>query len=234
MENLVKQDFAEQNNAANLLFQVYANSLRLGTLVTSNDPAESAALKSDVQEEQIKIDERFERLVEAAAKSKDASPVDEMVSAAGKLFNATSQLYKLHAEGDREADIAFFQKEMVPLRNVYLEKVKGAYDEQSRRIQKSEQEARAVSNKTRTQIIWMGVTAVAVGITAAALILKSLVPPIRKTMAVLGAVANGDLSQTLEIETRDELGAMAASLNTAVTAMKKSIEEVQLLRDREK
>ncbi len=234
MEGLVKQDFAEQNNAANLLFQVYANSLRLGTLVTSSDPAEAAALKSDIQEEQIKIDERFERLVEAAAKSKDATPVDEMISAAGKLFNATNQLYKVHADGNREADIAFFQKEMVPLRSVYLEKVKGAYDEQSRRIQKSEQEARAVSNKTRIQIVWMGIIAVVTGITAAALILRSLVPPIRKTMVVLGAVANGDLSQTLEIDTQDELGAMAASLNTAVTSMKKSIEEVQHLREREK
>ncbi len=234
MEVLVKHDFAEQNNAANLLFQVYANSLRLGALVTSKSAPEVAGLKSDIQEEQIKIDERFEKLVETAAKSKDAAPVDEMVTAAGKLFNATSQLYKINSENNKDKEIDFFQNEMIPLRTTYIEKVKWVYDEQSRRIQKSEQEARAVSRKTRTQVIWMGLVGVAIGIIAAGLILKSLVPPIKKTMVVLGAVARGDLSQTLEISTNDELGAMAASLNTAVTAMKESIEEVQHLRERER
>jgi hypothetical protein len=64
IENLVAKEFAEQNNAAQLLFSVYANAARMGTLVMASDKSEVDELKSDIQEDQLKIDERFERLIE--------------------------------------------------------------------------------------------------------------------------------------------------------------------------
>jgi len=234
IETLVKKDFAEQNNAANLLFEVYSNSLKLGALVTASSQSEADTLRSDIQEEQIKIDERFERLVEMAGENKNAGSVGEIVEAAGKLFNATRQLYSMTTKGDQEATNSFFRTEVIPLREAYLEKVKGAYAEQSRQIQKAEDQARVVAIKSRWQIIWMGIGTIGIGALAAVLILRSVVSPIKKSMVVLEAVAHGDLSQSLDIETRDELGAMAKSLNTAVGAMKRSIDEVHQFREREK
>ena len=61
IENLATKEFVEQNNAAQLLFSVYANAARMGALVMSSDKAEVDELKSDIQEDQLKIDERFER-----------------------------------------------------------------------------------------------------------------------------------------------------------------------------
>ena len=234
IETLVKKEFAEQNNAAKLLFEVYSNALRMGALVTDPSASEAEKLRSDIQEEQIKIDERFERLVEMAGKSDSAASVGEMVTAAGKLFNATRQLYSMSAQGDQGAAISFFKTEVIPLREAYLEKVKGAYDDQSRHIQKAEEEARVVADKSRGQIFWMGIGTVGIGLLSAGLILRSVVSPIKKSMVVLEAVARGDLSQSLDIQTRDELAAMANSLNTAVGAMKKSIDEVHQFREREK
>jgi methyl-accepting chemotaxis protein len=232
-EVLVNKEFAEHNNAANLLFQVYSNALKSGALVTALDPSEAEKLRSDMQDEQIKIDERFERLVETAGKGENATSVGEMVAAAGKLFNATRQLYSMTTNGDQQAMFSFFRKEVIPLRETYIEKVKAAYDEQSRHIQKAEDQARGVAHKSRVQIFWMGIGTIGIGILAAGLILRSVVVPIKNTMVVLEAVAHGDLNQTLEIQSRDEIGAMATSLNSAVGAMKKSMEEVQHLRERE-
>jgi methyl-accepting chemotaxis protein len=234
VEVLVKQEFAEQNNAANLLFQAYSNGLRVGSLVTTTVQSEAEKLKSDIQDEQIKIDERFEKLIEMAGKSEDANAVNEMVASSGKLYNAIRQLFTIHAAGDREATTAFFRAEVDPLREVYIQKVKGAYDAQSRHIQQAEEEARAVSKSSRIKIFWMGIGAVGMGVVAAGVILRSVVTPIKKTMVVLEAVAGGDLDQTLEIKTRDEIGAMANSLNIAVAAMKKSMQEVHLFGEREK
>jgi len=234
IETLVKKEFAEQNNAANLLFHVYSNALKLGALVTASSPSEADTLRSDIQEEQIKIDERFERLVEMAGKSDSTSSVAEMVAVAGKLFNETRVLYSMTTKGDRDATISFFRKEVIPLREAYLEKVKGAYEAQSRHIQEAEEQARVVADKSRKQIFWMGIGTIGIGIIAAGLILRSVVSPIKKSMVILEAVAQGDLSQSLDITTQDELGAMANSLNTAVGAMKKSMEDLNQFREREK
>ena len=233
IEVLVKQEFAEQNNAAHLLFQVYSNAVKIGALITASNQSEADQLRSDIQEEQIKIDERFERLVEMAGKGEGSASTGSMVDAAGKLFNASRQLYAMTSQGDQAATISYFRTEVAPLREAYLDKVRSAYDAQSRHIHLAEEEARVVSHRSRLQIFWLGLGTVGIGVVAAGLILRSVVSPVKKSMVVLEAVAQGDLSQTLDIKTRDELGAMAQSLNTAVAAMKKSIEEVQHLREKE-
>jgi methyl-accepting chemotaxis protein len=233
IENLVSKEFVEQNNAAQLLFHVYANAARMGALVTAANKSEVDALKSDIQEDQIKIDDRFERLIEMAGKGDDPTSVNEMVAAAGKLMNATAELYKISAQGEQAATALFFKTELAPLREAYLEKVKSAYNMQSKHIQQAEGDARIVSHRYRLQILVIGAGAVCLGLFAAAAILRSVVSPIKKTMTVLEAVASGDLSQTLEIESRDEIGTMADSLNTAVSALRKSMDEVQSLRLRE-
>ena len=233
VENLVNKEFIEQNNAAQLLFHVYANATRMGNLVMATDRSEIEQLKSDIQEDQIKIDERFERLIEMAGKTGDPAEVNDMLAVAGKLLNATGQMYKTCAEGDQAASALYFKKELAPLRELYLEKVKTAYDKQSKRIQKAEAEAKLISRGSRLQILAIGAGAVLIGLFAAIAILRSVVSPIKKTMAVLEAVASGDLSQTLQIESRDEIATMADSLNTAVIALKKSMDEVQFLHLRE-
>lgn len=81
---------------------------------------------------------------------------------------------------------------------------------------------------------------VAVAISAAIIfglawwIAGAIAKPIVKTAGVLDAVAQGDLSQRLEIASRDEFGRMAASLNTAVAASAKTLEDVRIAAEREK
>ena len=81
-----------------------------------------------------------------------------------------------------------------------------------------------------------------IGIIAAAAILivlaawkvaLSISRPLQQTVGVLEAVAEGDLTQRLEIESRDELGRMAAALNTAVTSSANTLNEVKEAAQRE-
>lgn len=233
IENLVNKEFVEQNNAAQLLFNVYANAARMGSLVMSSDKSEVDELKSDIQETQLKIDERFERLIEMAGTGGDSTSVNEMIAAAGKLMNATTEMYKISSEGNQTASALFFKKELAPLREAYLQKVRDAYETQSKHIRRAETQAKLSSQKTRLQILGIGAGTVLIGFLAAAVILRSVVSPIQKTKAVLELVAGGDLSQTLVIESRDEIGSMADSLNTAVSALRTSMDQVQVLRLRE-
>ncbi|MGO9211971.1 MAG: methyl-accepting chemotaxis protein [Terriglobales bacterium] len=58
------------------------------------------------------------------------------------------------------------------------------------------------------------------------LIAGAILGPLRQTMNVLAAVASGDLTQRLEVKTKDEIGAMAASLNRVVDTMHSALEEI--------
>jgi methyl-accepting chemotaxis protein len=75
-------------------------------------------------------------------------------------------------------------------------------------------------------------TLLGVGIAALVLLLsvaviRSITRPIARAVIALEALATGDLTSTLDVETADEVGQMAAALNGAVNGMRRALEEVR-------
>jgi methyl-accepting chemotaxis protein len=68
--------------------------------------------------------------------------------------------------------------------------------------------------------------ALLVAIPIALYITRGITTPLGKTVAVLEKVSEGDLSVTLELDTKDELGQMAAALNNALEKLNTTLQEV--------
>jgi methyl-accepting chemotaxis protein len=60
-----------------------------------------------------------------------------------------------------------------------------------------------------------------------ALVVRSIVRPLGRAVDVLGAVADGDFTNRLDVEGRDEVGKMAASLNHAIEAIHQALGDVR-------
>lgn len=234
VDALVTQECAEEDHAANLLFQAYSTARKISALLSAPSEAEADKLKREIADNQEKTNERFEKLKALNDGGDEGKTLEEMLQASVSLQNGVARLLELIAAGDKEAANQFLKTQLVLLQDVYLEKVKESYDEQAHHISKADEEAKEVYEESRSEIIWMAIAAVGLGIVAAGVILRSVVLPIRKTVSVLDAVASGDLTQTLDNRGNDELGAMAHSLNIAVDAMRKSMEEIHLASEREK
>jgi methyl-accepting chemotaxis protein len=80
-------------------------------------------------------------------------------------------------------------------------------------------ESQAAYESTRTLTIVVIVAAVALGLALAFGLGHLVAAPLRRAVAVLDGLAAGRLDQRLELDTRDEVGAMARSLNTAMDAL---------------
>jgi len=63
-------------------------------------------------------------------------------------------------------------------------------------------------------------------ITLSMLIARGILVPLTRTMNVLGAVADGDLQQTVEVDSSDEIGRMGAALNRAIESVASTIRAV--------
>jgi len=62
-------------------------------------------------------------------------------------------------------------------------------------------------------------------------IARKISQPLAQAVGVLRAVAGRDLTQRLDIDTRDELGALAEAINTAVVAIHQALSEVRTVAD---
>lgn len=80
--------------------------------------------------------------------------------------------------------------------------------------------------KTRYLIIGIIACALILGAVLSVYIANGFSRPLAQTVAVLEHVASGDLTASLEIDTKDEMGQMADALNQAVARLNKTMREV--------
>jgi methyl-accepting chemotaxis protein len=87
-------------------------------------------------------------------------------------------------------------------------------------------DAIGVTDRGRTIIIVVAFLAMVTLIFLASAISRSIVHPIRKTVALLKAVAKGDLGQRLDVGQHDEIGEMADALNAALENLSRAMSAI--------
>ena len=92
----------------------------------------------------------------------------------------------------------------------------------------------ADSKSLQTMVIGAAAAGVFLGVFIAWFITRGITKPLNQTVAVLEAVAGGDLSRRLEIDSQDEIGRMAKSLNTAVEASANTLDQVKEAAEQQK
>ncbi|MFI7540003.1 methyl-accepting chemotaxis protein [Actinoplanes sp. NPDC049599] len=84
----------------------------------------------------------------------------------------------------------------------------------------------ATVGSTRLSLIWTIVLALALAIFLALWVARMIVTPLRRVSSVLEAVAEGDLSQELDVHQKDEVGHMASSLRRATVTLRQTVTDL--------
>ena len=79
---------------------------------------------------------------------------------------------------------------------------------------------------SRTLMISSALVAVAIGVFLAFAIARSFSVPLGEAVIALEKVADGDLTASLDVKTKDEVGRMATALNNALEKLRSTLEEV--------
>jgi len=100
--------------------------------------------------------------------------------------------------------------------------------------QKAFVESEAVYTSTRTMLTTLIAGGTILGLALGFFISRLIATPLQKTMTVLEGVAKGDLSKKVDVDSLDEVGRMAASLNLAIDAQRQAGEQLRQQAQREK
>ncbi len=84
-------------------------------------------------------------------------------------------------------------------------------------------EATRAADRGRTLVLVILVVGAALGLVLARLVSRSITGPLRSVSGVLKAMADGDLTHTVEVTSKDELGQMATDLSTAIDAVRTTV-----------
>ena len=84
----------------------------------------------------------------------------------------------------------------------------------------------AASRSALITMLVVSALAIAFGITVGVFLTRAITGPVRKTAAFAEIMANGDFTKTLDVQQTDEIGIMAASLNTMVSQLGSMVKEI--------
>lgn len=90
----------------------------------------------------------------------------------------------------------------------------------------SEAEMKRTALTTRLSVLVFGLLALTLGAVLGWLITRSVTVPIEKSVQFAETVARGDLTKSLVIEQRDQIGALANALNTMVGKLREVVEGI--------
>ncbi len=93
------------------------------------------------------------------------------------------------------------------------------------------EESSKTYQQARTSMVAIILGSIGLALALGFFIGRLIAAPLRRTVEVLEAVAAGDLTQSLELHTTDEVGQMAKALNAAVGGMREALTEVRASAD---
>jgi methyl-accepting chemotaxis protein len=144
---------------------------------------------------------------------------------------------------EKEFIPALLARDHVTAHRIRLEKMnplfiqhKAANDELSKLtanwIPSQEKHAAAVIHTRSIELLLLFLATIAMLATLGHLISRSIVVPVRKTVDLLVSMAKGDLSQTIEIDSNDEMKEMADALNRTIASFQEVLSAISLAAER--
>ena len=208
-----------------------ANASRAIAGIVSPDAVVADTLKPDIDATTAKITVLQKQLEDLAVTPPEKDAMALIAKTRSSYIEARNEVAKLKKAGDQQAAGAALKAHMQPAVVTYLDAQQAFVDLEKKRSD----ELREVSLNERTRTLW--ITAFGMGLVVAALALSTwrLVGSISKPLAELahlaGRIGGGDLSNRVETDRGDEIGAVQRALAGMQTSLSAVVGQVRVSAD---
>ncbi len=205
--------------------QVHA-VLKGGQLAT--DPTAVEALRSRAASLLDTARSELTSLSAGDAEQTTVGQFDGLQRLIGEMLNARNRM--LAAERDLSTISAEVAQRMAALDESTLQEAEGVRAD----VEKTMGATEGLVSHRQAALVCLGGLALVAAIAAGLRVYRSLTRTLHRTVVVTEALAAGDYMQRLEITSNDEIGRMAAALNTACEATRQAVQDVKDAARREK
>jgi methyl-accepting chemotaxis protein len=189
----------------------------------ATDKAELQKKIDQFRERAAALDKAHERW-SAAANGKLKEAIERSYKPAREYFQAAEREFiPLLLAGEKVKAHEIRVKVMRQLTAEHTQAVDEVIKLAQEDVDKTKQDAASVVSARTAVLLAIGVAVIVIVTIFGFLIARGILTPLAHTMKVLDSVAQGDLTQHLEIDSQDEIGTMAKSLNQAIESMHSTV-----------
>lgn len=148
-----------------------------------------------------------------------------------ELLQLSLDIFALAESEQANADLYLFKTKVEPKTEQMLLLLDDMTQRQQRSLQTDLNLGRQSLSNVRIQTVWSGILALILGINMALLFKTNLTKPVYRLIQTAEEITNGDLNARAEIESKDEIGRLATTINIMTDRLQENIDNLAQARD---
>ena len=191
---------------------IEVNAARTTTAWRAADPAEQQDVEAQMKKSSARATEIQTTLAKTITDPTAKAALDKVLDTRKAYTEARARVFKEKAAGNLDVAKEIFDKDMAVKREAYLATVARLSETQRTLLDNSGASIADNYASGRRMMIALGAIAVVLAAVCAVLITRSITGPIGEAVRVARAVASGDLTSRITVDSTDETGQLMGAL----------------------
>ncbi|MDD5250968.1 MAG: methyl-accepting chemotaxis protein [Rhodocyclaceae bacterium] len=227
IDDLVNDKFPKTvwANNVNANINVIARALRNSLLVKSPEEAGKELARVDAARKAIV--ENIEKLEKTIRSEEGKKSLGKMIEARKTYVADQDKFLELQRAGKKDEAVDLMVTRMRKTQSDYIAAVGELIEFQAKLMVQDGKEASELSAQTQQMVLIMGLAAALIAAGFAFWVTRSITTPINEAVGVANALAEGDLTVKIDVDSKDETGQLKAAMQAMVGKLAHIIGEVR-------
>ena len=223
----IEDDWAKSEAAATIDAMQRANAQRVMETILYTDPAQRAQSKALLAQNRQAIEAALAVLEAKIHSTEGKALLAELLRLRVPYVQAYNATAELADAGDQAAALELLTRQTLPALDALREPMAQLNTFQKKMAHDSGQQALQDIARARGWMLGIGLTAIVLGAALGMAITRSIILPLRQAVQTAQTVAQGDLSQTITVQGKDETAELLTALAAMHTSLRNIVSEVQ-------
>lgn len=179
-------------------------------LFQSGDIRESAHAK--IRDARTAIGEQVNTLTKLISSEKGKSLLERLLVQRAKFLQQGDEFIALVDGSRHDEALVMLEAQLRPTQLAYQQVIHELLADQTQRAEKSSQQAETAANQLVWEVLVTGAIATVIAVFLALAIIRSITRPLAQAVQVANRVASGDLSASISVTSKDEMGLLLGAL----------------------
>ena len=224
---LIGEDWTKAEAASTIDTMTRANARRTLELFLAPDQAYRNNINDKIARNKAEISKAVATLQDLVTTSDGKALLAQLVERRVAYVGSFSRVNALIESGKEDEARALVLEETLPRLDLLQDSVRALNELQKRRAAESGQRVQDQIASGSTLMLVLGMAALVIGTLFAAMLARSIVQPLRGAVALAQRVAGGDLTNRIQVTSKDELGELQRSLQTMNDSLANMVRQVR-------
>jgi methyl-accepting chemotaxis protein len=227
VERMANDSYPQLTLANSISVEVNTTSNRMHSILLTNDPSRIASLVAGIRESSVAIDRHFAKLNAFGGNAEEKTLLKEAQEARNRFGPFRDKFLKLIADRDQWQAQYYLTNDMKAPLTSYFIAIDKLFSYHAGQTDRSSRSAAAEAHTLRTLLVAVALAAGVLAALVAFIVSRSITRPLADAVRVANGVAQGDLTQEVVVQSRDETGQLMRALKEMNESLAHTVEQVR-------